>query len=81
MKSSISPHVPWFFKTLNSLINKGWGVGGEGGSNCKWCADDIATYSKNNVIFFNKQTIPISLFVQPPFDIPLFIDCFTSLPL
>ena len=46
-----------------------------GGSHCKWCANDIAAYFKN-VIFFYEQKIPI-----PPFDIPLFIDCFTSLPL
>ena len=31
MKSSVSPHLLWFFKTLNSLINRGWGWGGGGG--------------------------------------------------
>ena len=86
MKSIVSPHLLWFFKTLDALINREWGMGGgverRGGcSHCKWCANDITTYSKNNVIFFYKQTIPISPFAQPPFDIPLFIDCFTSLPL
>ena len=55
------------------------GGGREGGSHCKWCANDITAYSKNNVTFFYKQKIPIP-FVQP-FDILLFIDCFTSLPL
>ena len=50
-------------------------------SHCKWYANDITPNSRNNVIFFYKQKIPISPFVQPPFDIPLFIDCFTSLPL
>ena len=57
--------------------------GGEGSllSHCKWCANDITANSKNNVIFFYKQKIPNSPFVQPPFDIPLFMDCFTSLPL
>ena len=50
-------------------------------SHCKWYANDITANSRNNVIFFYKQKIPISPFVQPPFDIPLFIDCFTSLPL
>ena len=29
----------------------------------------IHAYSKNNVIFFYKQKIPIYPFVQPPFDI------------
>ena len=28
MKSSVSPHLLWFFKSLNSLINRGWGMGG-----------------------------------------------------
>ena len=50
-----------------------------GGSHCKWCANDITAYSKN-VTFFYKQKIPIPPFVQP-FDILLFIDCFTPLPL
>ena len=86
MKSSVSPHLLWFFKTPNSLINRGqgmqgWGWRGGGGSHCKWCANDITTYSKNNVIFFYRQTIPISPFVPPPFDIPLFIQWFTSFPL
>ena len=34
MKNSVSPHFLWFFKTLNSLINRGgrwWGGGGGGG--------------------------------------------------
>ena len=62
--------------------DEGGGGGGEwGGSHCKWCPNDITAYSKNNVTFFYKQKIPIPLFVQPPFDILLFIDCFTSLPL
>ena len=60
----------------------GGGGGGEwGGSHCKWCPNDITAYSKNNVTFFYKQKIPIPPFVQPPFDILLFTDCFTSLPL
>ena len=58
----------------------GWGLE-RGGSHCKWCANDIAAYSKNNVIFFYKQTIPISPFVQPAFDIPLFLNCFASVSL
>ena len=49
----------------------GWRRGG--GSHCKQCANDITTNSKNNVIFFYKQKIPISPFVQPPFDIPLLL--------
>ena len=71
------------FKTLNSLLNRGWGMGGDGGGEWKWkwCANDITAYSKNNVTFFYKQKITIPSFVQPPFDILLFIDCFTSLPL
>ena len=59
MKSSLSPHLLWFFKTLNSLVNRGWGIRGwgigwwrgEGGSHCKWCANDIIAYSKNNVLW------------------------------
>ena len=32
------------------------GGGGVGGSHCKWCANEITSYSKNNVIFsVNKQ--------------------------
>ena len=76
-----------FPSTLKSIINREWGMGGgwdgEGGySHCKRCANDITSYSKNNVIFLYKQTIPISPFVQPLLcSISLFIDCFTSLPL
>ena len=83
IKSSVSPHLLLFFKTLNSLLNRGWGLGGveRGGSHCKWCANDITSHSKNNITFFYKQKIPIPPFVQPTFDILLFIDCFTSLPL
>ena len=58
-----------------------WGGEGPLLSHCKWCANDITANSKNNAIFFYKQTIPNSPFVQPSFDIPLFIDCFTSLSL
>ena len=65
----------------NLGVEDGGGVERRGGSHCKWCANDITAYFKNNVIFFYKQTILISPFLQPPFDIPLFIDCFTSLPL
>ena len=37
-------------------------------SHYKWNANDITTYSKNNVIFFYEQNISISPFVQlPPF--------------
>ena len=37
------------------------------GSHYKWCANYITNYSKNNVIiFFYKQNILISSFVQPP---------------
>ena len=55
---------------------------GGGGSHYKWCANDINAYSKNVIICFYEKKIPISPFVQPPpFGIPLFIDCFVSLPL
>ena len=60
--------------------DRGTGVE-RGGSHCKWCANHITAYSKNNVTFFYKQKILIPLFVQPPFDILLFIDGFSSLPL
>ena len=45
--------------------------------------NDITTCSKNNVIiFFYKQKIHFSPFVQPPaFEIPLFIFCLLSFPL
>ena len=26
-----------------------------GGSHCKWCANDMTAYFKNNVVFFYKQ--------------------------
>ena len=62
------------------VADGGSGEGGGGCSHCKWCANDITAYSKNNVTFFYKQKILIPPFVQP-FDILLFIDCFTSIPL
>ena len=72
------------FQNSQLPFKQGVGDGGRverGGSHCKWCANDIITSSKNNVTFFYKQKIPILPFVQPPFDILLFIGCFTSLPL
>ena len=35
-------------------------------SRCKWYANDNTAYSEKNVIFFYKQKIPISPFVQSP---------------
>ena len=59
MKYRINTKINYY-----KFIYKGVGGGGGGGdSHCKWCANDMTAYSKNNVIFFYKQKIPISPFV------------------